>query len=61
MDQTFCEKIPLDRQFADLFVQLGQPRIVGCGRVAALALANSEPTPSMTVFFQAWIWLAWTP
>ena len=24
-------------------------------------LANSEPTPSITVFFQAGIWLAWTP
>src|SRR6202042_2030987 len=26
-----------------------------------LPLTNSEPTPSMTVFFQACIWLAWTP
>ena len=25
------------------------------------ALANSEPRPSITVFFHAWIWLAWTP
>jgi hypothetical protein len=27
----------------------------------ALPLENSEPTPSITVFFQAWIWLACTP
>jgi hypothetical protein len=27
----------------------------------ALPLVNSEPTPSITVFFQAWIWLACTP
>jgi hypothetical protein len=33
MDQTFCEKIPLDCQFTDLLIQLGQPRIVGCDAV----------------------------
>src|SRR5271166_5562745 len=26
-----------------------------------LPRANSKPTPSRTVFFQAWIWLGWTP
>jgi hypothetical protein len=38
MDQTFCEKIPLDRQFADLLIKLGQPRIVGHGIVGGTAL-----------------------
>jgi hypothetical protein len=39
MAQTFCEKIPLHRQFANLLIQLGQLRIVGCGRVGCAALA----------------------
>src|SRR5271166_5036009 len=26
-----------------------------------LPRVNSEPTPSRMVFFQAWIWLGWTP
>jgi hypothetical protein len=38
MDQIFCEKIPLDRQFADFLIQLGQPRIVGHGTVGGTVL-----------------------
>jgi hypothetical protein len=58
-----ADKIPLDRQFADLLKQFGQSRVVGCGVAEAppLPLADSEPRPSVTVFFDARIWLAWTP
>ena len=39
MDQTFGEKIPLDRPFADLFVQPGQPGVVGRSGVRGSARA----------------------
>jgi hypothetical protein len=42
MAQTFCEKIPLDRQFADLLIQFGQPSIVGRGAGGCAALAFGE-------------------
>jgi len=29
MDRTFCEKIPLDRQFANFLIEFGKLRIVG--------------------------------
>jgi hypothetical protein len=42
MDQTFCEKIPLDGQFADLLIQLGQPGIVGRSPIGCIGVAAGE-------------------
>jgi hypothetical protein len=39
MDQTLCEKIPLDRRVTDRLIQFGQRRIVGSGRVGYFSLA----------------------
>jgi hypothetical protein len=39
MDQTFCEKIPLDRKFADHLIKLGKLGIIGDGAVRGTALA----------------------
>ena len=62
MAQTFCKKIPLHRQFADLLIQRGQLRLVAAASSAvACPRANSDAVPSINVFFHAWIWLACTP
>src|SRR6202030_137088 len=37
--RPFPKKITLNRQFADLLIQLGQPRVVGYGAVHSTALA----------------------
>jgi hypothetical protein len=50
-DQTFCKKSSLDGQFIDLLIQLGASSIETVSDGPPLALASSEPTPSMTVFF----------
>jgi hypothetical protein len=54
MAQTFCEKIPLQRQLANLLIQRGQ---LCLGRLAladrSLSRANSDAVPSSSVFFQA--------
>jgi hypothetical protein len=60
MAQIFCEKIALHRQLADLRIQPGELSLV-CHRAtrrAAMTRPNSDETPSSSVFFHAWIWLA---
>jgi hypothetical protein len=59
MDQTLAKKIALGRQLADRLIQLRQPYFarVRPSATPALPRANSEPTPSSSVFFHAWIWL----
>jgi hypothetical protein len=42
MARPFAKKIPLDRQFGDLFIQFGQPGIVALGDVGGAPLAFGE-------------------
>jgi hypothetical protein len=48
MDQTFCEKIPLDLQLADLLIQLRQPRIVRRGNIGQLGPASHKQRTNST-------------
>src|ERR1019366_3547885 len=62
--RPFAKKIPLHRQLADFLIQWGHQGLVhrrAIGRAGVIPRANNDAVPSSKVFFQPWIWLAWTP
>jgi hypothetical protein len=59
MDQTFCEKIALDRQLANLLIQLRQLRLVRRGTLGRSSLPSREQraNPLDQRLLHASIWL----